>query len=109
MFAVVGLANGINQSLLANVVLGLVIAYYGIRVFRGDYSATKVFAVLVAVYYLGMSATNLWFASEFPPESRAAQMAVPRTERGVLFAVIYVWYYLFRSKTAHGFCEADRG
>jgi hypothetical protein len=88
---------------LGNIGFSLGIVYFGVRVFAGDYSATKMFAILVALNYLGLTATNLWNINDFPADSRAAQMAIPRMIRGVLFASLYIWYYLVRKQTALGF------
>jgi hypothetical protein len=101
--AIVGLIHGIGLPLLYNAVLGAAIVYFGIRVFLGDYSAVRIFAILVIIHYLGIIATNLWNSGNFPDESRAAQMAVPRMIRGVLFAGVFSWYFLFRRKTVVGF------
>lgn len=92
---------------LGNIGLSIAIVYFGVRVFMGDYSATKVFAILVALNYLGLTATNAWNMSDFPDDSRAAQMAIPRMIRGVLFAAVYIWYYLIRKQTAFGFAAAS--
>jgi hypothetical protein len=101
--ATVGFINGMGIHLIANMVLSTVIVYFGVRVFVGDYSAVRVFATLVVLYYLGITAANAWNYSDFPADSRAAQMAIPRMLRGVIFASLYAWYYLFRRKTVEGF------
>ena len=85
------------------------IVYFGVRVLTGDYSATRQFAILVALSYLGLTAANAWNINDFPAESRAAQMAIPRMIRGVLFAGVYIWYYLIRKKTPLGFKCATGG
>ncbi len=54
---------------------------------------TKTFGLLVAVNYLGLTATNALNFNDFPEGSRAAQMAVSRMVREVLFASVYIWYY----------------
>ena len=99
------LVNGVVSLpyALGNVGLSVAIVYFGVRVFAGDYSATKMFAILVALNYVGLSVANAWNINDFPADSRAAQMAIPRMIRGVLFASVYVWYYLIRKKTAIGF------
>jgi hypothetical protein len=107
-FAVVGLISGVGLHLAVNVVLGVAIAYLGARVFAGDYTAVKAFAILVILHYLGLTLTNAWNFDEFPVGSRAKQMAVSRMVRGVLFAGVYAWYYLIRRKTAEGFNPAQR-
>lgn len=98
--AIIGLRHGIGLHLLGNVLLGVAIIYFGVRVFMGEYSAVRVFTALVILHYLGITATNLWNYNDFPPESRAAQMAVPRMIRGILFAGIYAWYYLLRKEAS---------
>lgn len=105
---ITGLAQGtVSISLaLGNLGYSLAIGYYGVRVFAGDYSATKEFAILVALNYLGLTVANAWYINDFPEGSRAAQMAVPRMIRGVLFACVYIWYYLIRKRTAFGFMAA---
>jgi hypothetical protein len=105
--ATVGLFHGIGMHLLANIALGIAILYFGIRVFAGDYAAVKVFAALVILHYLGITATNMWNFDDFPAGSRAAQMAIPRMIRGVLFAGVYAWYFLLRRKTAEGFTATN--
>jgi hypothetical protein len=92
---------------LGNILIASAIVYFGIRVFAGDFTATKLFAILVALSYLGLTVTNLWHFNDYPSETRAAQMAVPRMIRGLLFAAVYIWYYLMRPRTAQGFnCTA---
>jgi hypothetical protein len=78
------------------------------RAYYVEYSAGRVFAVLVIIHYLGVTATNIWNYNDFPPESRAAQMAVPLILRGILFAGIYALYYLVRGKTVEGFGLTSR-
>jgi hypothetical protein len=107
--AIVGLIHGVGLQLCANVGLGVAIVYFGMRVFAGDYSAVKVFAILVILSYLGLTATNILNYGDFPAESRAAQMAVPRMLRGILFAGVYAWYYFLRSRTVEGFGGINRG
>ena len=102
-FALVSRIDLFLPSAIGNIALGVGVVYFGGRVFVGDYSATKIFAVLVAVHYFGLTATNLWNVNEYPTDSRAAQMAVPRMIRGLLFASLYVWYYLIRRRTTDGF------
>ena len=94
--AIVGLLHEVNVFLLSNVAIGVAITYFGVRVFMGDYSAVKFFTILVILHYLSITATNIWNYSDFPHESRAAKMAVPRMIRGIFFAGIYAWYYLIR-------------
>jgi hypothetical protein len=101
--AIVAISHGLGPRLLGNVVLGAAIVYLGIRVFAGHYSSVRVFAILVILHYLAITATNLWNLDDFPAGSRAARMAVPRMLRGVVFAGVYAWYYLLRGKTAEGF------
>ena len=104
--------NGVVSLPLAlgYIALGVAIVFFGVRVFAGDYSATKVFAILVVLNYLGLTAVNAWNISNVPEDNRAAQMAVPRMIRGmirgVLFASVYIWYYLIRKQTALGFVAA---
>jgi hypothetical protein len=105
--AIIGLTHGVGFFLLLNVLLGAAIVYFGVRVFVGDYAFVKIFAVLVILHYLGLMATNLWNVNEFPVDSRAAKMAIPRMIRGVLFAGVFAWYYLFRCRTAARFGEAE--
>lgn len=104
----IALVNGVVSvpSAIGNILLAAAIVFYGVRVFAGDYSATKIFGILVALNYLGLAATNLWNFSEYPDDSRAAQMAVPRMFRGVLFASVYLWYYLIRKRTVYGFASS---
>src|SRR5690606_4536958 len=107
ILATIGLIHGAGIHLLANAMLGSVIIYFGARVFLGDYSVVKVFAIFVILHYLGITASNLWNYNHFPLESRAAQMAVPRMIRGALFAIAYAWYFLFRQKTAQRFGRTE--
>ncbi len=102
------LVNGVISLpyALGNVGLSVAIVYFGVRVFAGDYSATKMFGILVALNYVGLTVTNAWNINDFPADSRAEQMAIPRMIRGVLFALVYVWYYVIRTKTAIGFMSA---
>ncbi|XZE36075.1 hypothetical protein SH501x_001629 [Pirellulaceae bacterium SH501] len=83
--------------------LSVGIVYYGVRVFTGDYAAARIFGLLVAVSYLGLALSNALNFRDFPEGSRAAQMAVSRMIRGVLFAAVYVWYYWLRDSTVNGF------
>jgi hypothetical protein len=107
--AAFGLAHGIGSLLLLNVILGLAVAYFGARVFAGDYRAVKLFAALVILNYLGLTASNIMNFDDFPEGSRAQAMAIPRMIRGVIFASVYAWYYLLRRKTAEGFTSAMPG
>lgn len=91
-----------------NIALRIAIIYFGVRVFLGDYSATIAFALLVALNYLGLTTINVWSMNDLPPDSRATQMAIPRMIRGVLFASVYIWYYLLRTRTALGFVSVSR-
>ena len=105
--AIVGLSHGVGMHLLANVVLGVAIVSFGARVFAGDYRAVRAFAGLAILHYLGITAINIWNYNDFPADSRAAQMAVPRMIRGVIFAGIYAWYYLLRRKTSFSETASD--
>lgn len=102
---VTAVVNGVRSLLFAagNIAMSAAIVYYGIRVFAGDYSVARKFALLVAISYLGLTVANAWNLNDFPDDSRAAQMAVSRMIRGVLFASVYIWYYWLRKKTVEGF------
>lgn len=97
------LVRGLGIFLVGNIVFGGVIVFYGIRVFLGDARAVKVFGVLVMLHYFGVTLTNVLNYGDFPVDSRAHEMAVPRMIRGVLFGAFYAWYYLLRKKTRDGF------
>ena len=103
MLSIVGFINGAIELSIHNILLASAVIYFGARVFVGHRPSTRWFAVLVALHYFGLIATNFWYGDEFPPESRAAAMAVPRMIRGLLFGALYLWYYLIRKRTANGF------
>jgi len=101
--ACIGLFHGMGLLLVYNVLLAATIVYFAVRVFLGDARAVYPFATLVMLHYFGVTLSNLVNQGNFPDGSRAAQMAVPRMIRGVLFGGVYAWYYLLRPKTRQGF------
>ena len=97
--ALVGLVSGaLPLHAVGNVVLGAAIVYFGVRVFSGDHSQAELFGLLVGISYWGLTFINFWNWGDFPPESRAAKMALPRMIRGVLFGTVYVVYFSNLSK-----------
>jgi hypothetical protein len=103
VFATIGFAHGAIELPIANVLLALGVIMFGVRVFLGNWSAVTIFAVLVALHYFGLAATNYWYADAYPPGSRAAAMAMPRMIRGLMFGSVYLWYFLIRKRTRAGF------
>ena len=98
--ATIGLVNGaLSLQAVGNVVLGAAIVYSGTRVFSGDHSQAKVFGLLVGLSYFGLAFGNFWYWNDFPAESRAARMALPRMIRGILFGSVYVGYFSNLSHT----------
>lgn len=83
--------------------LTLAIIYFGLQVFAGRKTSIKPFAILVILYYLGVSYTNFSNRDNYPEGSHAAKMTTPRAVRGVLFAGVFAWYYLVRSRTREQF------
>jgi|GEM_PF-6919288 len=105
--AICAVYQGEIYTAILTVALCFAIAYYGARVFLGDYSSVRTFMALVIIYYLGVAADNFVNMDTYPADSRAAKMAVPRIIRGFLFAGVYLWYYQIRAETAKGFLQSD--
>lgn len=84
---------------LVTIPLSSAVIYFGIKVFSGNVKSIKTFAIAVMLHYLGVAYTNISNRDNYPPGSRAAKMVTPRIVRGVLFAGVFGWYYLLRSRT----------
>ncbi len=93
---------GFYPALIA-IPLTSAIIYFGLQVFCGRKGSIKTFAVLVILYYLGVSYTNFSNRDNYPEDSHAAKMTTPRIIRGVFFAGLFAWYYLVRARTREQF------
>lgn len=102
VLAVVAIARGSRPFLLYSIVVSPAIVYFGARVFRGDPTVIKKLVGLVMLHYVGHTATYALHYGSFSPAVAFLQVV-----KGLAFAGIFCWYYLFRTKTWTGFDFKD--